>query len=388
MVPMADPSKSEPATQRRKAEARKRGQVARSGELTAALVLLAILVFFRIAGGGFLTAVGGEAAAWWGHLAPEDLTADGVSLASAALLWRLGAILGPLLLLVAVVAILGNVGQIGVLFTTETLTPTFDHLNPVQGFQRIFSQRTAVEMVKGIAKIVLVTWVVWATVKGAFQTILLMSVQPVPAAVATAAELTWRVGLRVVLVLLALAILDYVYQRYAWERSLKMSRQEIKDEYRQLEGDPLIKARIRQLQREASRRRMIAEVPGADVVITNPVHVAVAIKYEPGVSKAPAIVARGARLMAERIKKVAREAGVPVHEDPMLARALFAVPQGTELPPALYQAVAHVLALVYHSGRRDKEERVLADVLERRAREAALGAFGRSGPMPAEVTRG
>ncbi|MEK7475468.1 MAG: flagellar biosynthesis protein FlhB [Candidatus Coatesbacteria bacterium] len=385
---MADPSKSEPATPRRKEEARKRGQVARSGELTAALVLLAILIFFRIAGAGFLAKVGGEAASWWGHLTPQDPTTEGVSLAGVALLWRMGAILGPLLLLVAIVAIAGNIGQIGVLFTTETLTPNFDHLNPVQGFQRIFSQRTAVELVKGLVKIVLISWVVWASVRGAFDAIMLMSVQPVPAALATAAELTWRVGLRVVMVLLALAILDYAYQRYAWERSLRMSRQEIKDEYRQLEGDPLIKARIRQLQREASRRRMIAEVPGADVVITNPVHVAVAIKYEPGVSKAPAIVARGARLMAERIKTVAREAGVPVHEDPPLARALYAVPAGTDLPPALYQAVAHVLALVYHSGRGDKEERVLADVLERRARESARAAFGGPGLGAAEVTRG
>ena len=370
---MADPSRSEPATQRRKQEARKRGQVARSGELTAALVLLAILLFFRFMGAAFFASVGSEAASWWGHLGPDEMTAESVALTGSGILWRMGAILGPLLLLVAVVAIAANVGQIGVLFTTEPLTPNVDHLNPVEGFQRVFSQRTAMELVKGLTKIVLITWVVWASIRGAFQAMLLMSVQSVPAAFATAADLTWRMGLKVVLVLLALAILDYAYQRYAWERSLRMTRQEVKDEYRQMEGDPLIKARIRQLQREASRRRMIAEVPGADVVITNPVHVAVAIKYEPGVSRAPAIVARGARLMAERIKAVAREHGIPVHEDPPLARALFAVRAGEELPPALYHAVAQVLAFVYHSGRKDKEQQVLADVLERRARNAALG---------------
>jgi flagellar biosynthetic protein FlhB len=283
---MADPSRSEPATQRRKQEARKRGQVARSGELTAALVLLAILLFFRFMGAAFFASVGSEAASWWGHLGPDEMTAESVALTGSGILWRMGAILGPLLLLVAVVAIAANVGQIGVLFTTEPLTPNVDHLNPVEGFQRVFSQRTAMELVKGLTKIVLITWVVWASIRGAFQAMLLMSVQSVPAAFATAADLTWRMGLKVVLVLLALAILDYAYQRYAWERSLRMTRQEVKDEYRQMEGDPLIKARIRQLQREASRRRMIAEVPGADVVITNPVHVAVAIKYEPGVSRA------------------------------------------------------------------------------------------------------
>ena len=373
---MADPSRSEPATPRRKQEARKRGQVARSGELAAALVLLAILLFFRFAGAGLVRSVGSEAAGWWGHLGPQEMTADTASLAGSSLLWRVGALLGPLLMLVVLVAVAANIGQIGVMFTTEPLALRFDHLNPVQGFQRVFSQRTFVEMAKGILKIVLITWVVYSSVRGAFQSMMLESVQPVPAAFAAAADLTYRTGLKVVLVLLAIAILDYVYQRYAWEKSLRMTRQEIKDEYRQMEGDPLIKARIRSLQREASRRRMISEVPAADVVITNPVHLAVAIRYDPGVSRAPAVVAKGARLMAERIKTLARQHGIPVHEDPPLARALFAVRVGADLPPELYHAVAQVLAFVYHSGRRDKEERVLADVLERRARDAALGGTG------------
>src|SRR5512142_1966855 len=179
---MADPARSEPATPRRKQEARKRGQVARSGELTAALVLLAILVFFRISGAAFISAVGGEAASWWGHLRPADLTPEATSLVGSGIVWRIGAIIGPLLMLAVVVAILANVGQIGVLFTTETLALNLDHVNPVQGFQRIFSQRTAVELVKGLVKIALISWVVWASVRGAFQSILMLSVQPVPAA--------------------------------------------------------------------------------------------------------------------------------------------------------------------------------------------------------------
>jgi flagellar biosynthetic protein FlhB len=195
---------------------------------------------------------------------------------------------------------------------------------------------------------------------------------PVPAAFHASAELAWRVGIRVALVLLAIAILDYLYQRYSWERSLRMTRQEIKDEYRQLEGDPLVKARIRQLQREASRRRMIQEIPEADVVITNPLHLAVAIAYEPGESRAPRLVAKGARLMAERIKEMARAHGVPVVADAPLAQALFAVRVGGDLPAQLYQAVAQVLAFVYHAGRRDKAERAIRDAVERRARETVL----------------
>lgn len=369
---MADPSRSEPATPRRKQEARKRGQVPRSAELTSALVLLAVLLFFRFAGAGLLTAVGVEAASWWGALSPRDPDPAGVIALGLAVLGRMLLVLAPLMLLAVAVAVAANVAQIGVLFTTEPLGPNPDHLNPVQGFQRIFSQRSAVELVKHALKLTLIIWVVWSSISAGFRVMLTEQLMPVEAAFAASAELAWRVGIRVALVLLAIAILDYLYQRYAWERSLRMTRQEIKDEYRQLEGDPLVKARIRQLQREASRRRMIQEIPEADVVITNPLHLAVAIRYEPGESRAPKLIAKGARLMADRIKEMARTHGVPVVADAPLAQALFAVRVGEDLPAQLYQAVAQVLAYVYHAGRRDKAERAIQDAVLRRAREAAL----------------
>ncbi len=369
---MADPSRSEPATAKRKQEARKRGQVPRSGELTSALVLLAVLIFFRVAGGGIVTTIGGEAAGWWGALSPRDPDPAGIVAAGVAGMGRLLLVIAPLLLLAAAVAIAANIAQIGVLFTTEPLAPKPDNLNPIQGFQRIFSQRSAVELVKHLLKLSLIIWVVWSSLAAGFRVMLTEQLMPAPAAFAASAELAWRVGLRVALVLLAIAVLDALYQRYAWERSLRMTRQEIKDEYRQLEGDPLVKARIRQLQREASRRRMIQEIPDADVVITNPLHLAVAIAYEPGTSKAPRLIAKGARLMAERIKETARSHGVPVVADAPLAQALYAIPVGTDLPAQLYQAVAQVLAFVYHAGRKDKAERAIRDAVERRARETAM----------------
>lgn len=368
---MADPSRSEPATPRRKEEARRRGQVAKSNELTAALLLLAVLLFFRLAGGDLLRALSLEAARWWGALGPRATSPESVMAAGSGLIARTLLMLAPLMLVAAAVAIGVNVAQVGMQFTTEPIAPKPDNLNPVQGFQRIASQRTAVEALKAVVKLVLVGWVIWTGLNAYAQDVLLESVRPVDAGFAAAIELTWRIGLRVVLVLLAIAILDYLYQRYAWERSLRMTRQEVKDEYRQTEGDPLVKARIRQLQREASRRRMIQEVPAADVVITNPVHLAVAVRYEPGASRAPQIVAKGARLVAERIKQVAREHGVPVHEDPPLARSLFAVAVGGELPAELYTAVARVLAFVYHAGQSDKEQKVLEGVRMRRMKEAA-----------------
>ena len=368
---MADPSKTEPATPRKKQEARKRGQVARSSELTGALILLAVLLFFRYAGFNLLAGLGEEARAWWGNLAPRELAIGSVTVGGLGVLLRILLALAPLLLVLVAVAIGANIAQFGVLFTTRTLTFKPEHLNPVEGFKRVFSQRTFYELAKALLKLLLIGWVVYATLKGSFQSLILESVQPIPAALATAADLTWRMGIRIVLILIALAILDFLYQRYAYERSLRMTRQEVKDEYKQTEGDPLVKARIRQLQREASRRRMISEIPKADVVITNPVHLAVAIRYDLGSSRAPTVVAKGARLLAERIKELARQHRVPMYEDPPLAQALFALRVGAELPPALYQTVAHVLAYVYHASHREKERRVLSDVRPQGVKEVA-----------------
>jgi flagellar biosynthetic protein FlhB len=372
---MADPSRTETATPRRRQEARKRGQIARSSELTAALVLLAVLLFFRWAGGGLLDYMKTEAGAYWGNMAPAEFSTGAVAAAGVAIMLRVVLALAPLLAVLLAVAIGINIAQFGVVFTTETLAFRPEYLNPVQGFQRIFSQRTAAELAKGFAKVGLIGWVVYAAIKSSLVEMVQLSAMPAGAAFSAAADLTWRVGIRVVLVLLALAIIDYVYQRYEYERSIRMTRQEVKDEYRQMEGDPLVKARIRQLQREASRRRMISEVPRADVVITNPVHLAVALRYDPGSGRAPVICAKGARLIAERIKEIARAHRVPVYEDPVLAQALFPVPVGAELPPALYHTVAQVLAFVYHAGKKEKERRVMEDAVGRRMREAAGAAL-------------
>jgi len=368
---MADPARTEQATPRRKQEARKRGQIARSTELTAALVLLAMLMWFRYFGMDMLSALAGEARHYWGNLRGNDFTVETAMSGGSALMFRGIAILAPLLLALMFVGILSNIAQFGILFTATPLTPKFDHLNPVSGFQRIFAMRTAVDLVKAVFKVGLVTWVAWSVISSSFSEMLMQCVRPVNVSAAAAGEMAFSLGIKVVLALLALAILDYIYQRWEYDRSLRMTRQEIRDEYRQLEGDPLVKARIRQLQREASRRRMISEIPKADVVITNPIHLAVAVRYDPGKSRAPQVVAKGARLLAERIKEIARANRVPLYEDPSLAQALFSVPAGGELPAALYHGVAQVLAFVYHANRKDKEREVMKDVTERRVNMAA-----------------
>jgi flagellar biosynthetic protein FlhB len=279
--------------------------------------------------------------------------------------------LAPLFLLLVLVGLLSNVAQFGVLFTSAPITPKLENLSPAAGFRRIFAARTAVDMVKAFLKVGIVAWVAWTVLASSFRQVQLQAVQSVGGAFSGAAGLAFSLGFKVVMALLALAVLDYLYQRWEFSRSLRMTRQEVRDELKQLEGDPLVKARIRQLQREVTRRRMISEVPRADVVITNPVHLAVAIRYDPGKSRAPQVVAKGARLLAERIKEVARAHRVPLYEDAPLAQSLFALPAGAELPFTLYSAVAQVLAFVYHTNAREKERAAMRDMAERRVREAA-----------------
>jgi len=367
---MADPARTEQATPRRKQEARKRGQIARSTELTAALVLFAMLMWFRYFGLDMFTGMASEARYFWGNLGGHEFTVEGIMAGGSALIFRCMMILAPLLLLLMFVGILSNIAQFGILFTTTPITPKFDHLNPASGFKRIFAMRTAVDMTKAVFKVALVTWVAWSVISSSFQDMLMQSVRPVNVSMAAAGQMAFSLGIKVVLALLALAIIDYLYQRWEYDRSLRMTRQEVRDEYRQLEGDPMVKARIRQLQREASRRRMITEIPKADVVITNPMHLAVAVRYDPGKSRAPQVVAKGARLLAERIKEVARSSRVPIYEDAPLAQSLFSVPVGGELPAALYHGVAQVLAFVYHANKKDKERDAMRDVTERSVKVA------------------
>jgi flagellar biosynthetic protein FlhB len=244
----------------------------------------------------------------------------------------------------------GNVVQFGFLFAPEAIKLRWDNVLPTKGFERLFSRRTAVETVKAFLKIGLIGLTAWITVSGRTDELLAMMNSNLAGFYPAIGSLASLVMLRVGLVMLALALVDYVYQRWEYAESLKMSKQEVKDEYRQMEGDPLIKARIRRLQQEASRRRMFAELPKADVVITNPTHLAVALRYDGATMDAPVVVAKGARLMAERIKSIAAEHKIPVMENKPLARALYAgVPVGAQVPSTFFAAIAEVLAFVYQT---------------------------------------
>jgi flagellar biosynthetic protein FlhB len=243
--------------------------------------------------------------------------------------------------------------QVGFLFTLQPITPKLEKLDMISGLKRLFSARSAVEMVKDIAKLTLIGAIAFITIKSQFHRFLgLWDAEPV-AIMSCILSVSFAIVIRVVIALLIISLLDYLYQRYEYEKKLKMTRQEVKEERKQMDGDPQIKSRVRSLQREMARRRMMQEVPKATVVVTNPTYIAIAIRYEPDEMQTPKVVAKGKRLMAQRIRELAVNAGIPIVEDKPLARAMYdKVEAGSDIPVEFFTAVAEVLAYVYRLKRK------------------------------------
>ncbi|MES2202584.1 MAG: flagellar biosynthesis protein FlhB [candidate division FCPU426 bacterium] len=345
---MADPSKTETATPRRREEARKKGQVARSTELNTALGILGALVVLQLCGPFMFAELTKVSRFFWGNLQRDDMGMANLQANSLTLGLELLYIMAPLLLGAVVIGLFSNAIQVGLVLSPEVLTLKFENLNPVKGFGRIFSRRSGIELFKSLLKVGLVGTVAWYAIAGKMDSILALMNTDLGLFWSSIGGLASVLMLRIGLTLLALAGADYLYQRYEYEQSIKMSKQEVKDEFRQMEGDPQVKARIRRLQQEASRRRMLAELPNADVIITNPTHLAVAVKYDETNMDAPRVIAKGARLLAQRIKEIGREHNIPIMENKPLARALFeSTPVGGQVPSALFDAVAQLLAFVY-----------------------------------------
>jgi len=351
----AEDEKTEEATPRKKEEARKKGQVPRSVELTMLLTLLASFLLLGALGEYFVRT-------WLGYLM-EALSPDMLNLDLAGgdggklLLWHLRTFMMfflPLGFGCMAVGVLVNFLQVGVLFTTEPLKPRFDRISPIQGFQRMFSTRSVVELVKSLIKLGVSGVILW----NSFRNEMMPHTERAMAMTGTEAiagfwQILYNVALRIILALLVLGVLDYLYQRWEYAKSLRMTKKELKDEYKQLEGDPQIKSRIKQRQRQLAMRRMMQDVPKADVVITNPTHYAVALRYDAATMAAPQVVAKGEGYLAARIREIAEENKVPLVENPPLARAIYkAVDVGGFIPAELYQAVAEVLAFVYRLQRR------------------------------------
>ena len=339
--------RTEQATQKRRQEMRRKGRVARSAEVNSAVMLLAgftvLMVFRQHIMSGFEDYLNGIFSQI--HLIDLNVnTTGGIFLHTISSFFS---IMFPIFIVMAVVGILVNILQVGFLFSAEPVTPKIEKINPAEGFKRIFSRRSVETLVRDIIKIVVILWISISAIKGLLNSIMLVADSSVGDIVAFAGSTVFSIAMKILIGYFIIAILDYAFQRWDYERSMMMTRQEIREEMKQTEGDPLLRARVRSVQRELSRRRMMEGVPKAQVVITNPTHIAVALSYEIGMN-APIVVAKGKNLIAEKIRSVAKEAGVPIVENILLAQSLYkAVDIGRPIPPELYTAVAEVLAYVY-----------------------------------------
>jgi flagellar biosynthetic protein FlhB len=341
--------RTEQATPRRIEELRSKGQVARSAEVNTAAALLASFVI--------LQSFGGEAAGrmYWlvqrhlGELSQADITPQILmGMAQDTTIFFLG-VMAPLFLLLPVVGVLSSLVQVGPLIASKALAPDVNRINPLTGFQRLFGTHGLIELVKATLKAGLIGLLVYKTYTDNMPEILdLAAIGDLRAAAPQAAIIALRLGMTAAVAFLGLAALDYGYQRWEFQRNARMTRDELRDEMRQMEGRPEVRAAIRRRQRQMAAGRMMAAVPTATVVVTNPTHLAVALTYRAGEMAAPEVVAKGAGHVAERIKAIAAEHDVPVVENKPLAQALFrTVDIGAEIPAGLFQAVAEVLAYIY-----------------------------------------
>ncbi|MFY9174723.1 MAG: flagellar biosynthesis protein FlhB [Peptococcia bacterium] len=338
--------KTEKATPRRKQEARKKGQIVKSNELVTVIILtLSILVL----------------QAWIPYIAAEFqrlynfcisytkeeltlLTLRHLIISTLISIVKMG---GPIIITAVGAGFVANLMQVGFLFVSEPLKFDLNRINPINGFKRIFSKRALFELLKATVKTCLVGYVAVKYLWGELPRLAILMDLPPAQGIATIGEITFAVCWRMIAVLFVLAVADYGFQLFEYEKSLRMSKEEIKEEYKMMEGDPQIKARIKERQRLIASHRMMQEVPKATVVITNPTHIAVAIKYDDSLS-APMVVAKGQDHLAEKIKEIARENDVIITENKPLARLLFKrVEVGSYIPAELYQAVAEVIAYVY-----------------------------------------
>jgi len=342
---MPQENKTEKATPYRRRKLREEGNVAKSVEIASSLTVLVssliifftgVLIFREVA--SFLMMVSG--------LRPVDFLSSGTLVVKESLT-NVVKLLAPFFAITLLVVIGAHVAQFGFIFTLKPLQLRWERVNPVEGIKRMFSLSTLFELSKNSLKTLLLFGIALFLLKGSLDLILSSAQMPLLEGILFFVNLVMKVVLVLGIVAFFVALLDYAYKRWDYERKARMSREEIKEEFKQLEGHPEVKARIRARMREMARGRMMAEVPKASVVITNPTHIAIALRYDSERDRAPVVVAKGKGTIAEKIVQIAEENGVPVIRKPELARTLYSVVDvGDEIPPEFYKAVAEVIALI------------------------------------------
>ena len=371
--------RSEEPTAKRLREAREKGQVARSREFNTFSVLLAGAAFLLFAGGGLATQLAGLMTDAW-TLERGLIFDPGLLLPHLRdLLARALGIIAPFLGLMMVVALLAPILIGGSNFTAQAFAPKFSKLNPITGMKRVFSVQGLMELLKGLVKFSLVSTVAWLVIQSMWGSLMGLGEQPIESAIIHTGEMAAWLFLIAAATLLVVAAVDVPFQLWTHNKQLRMTLQEIKDEFKETEGKPEVKGRIRQMQHQMARRRMMSEVPKADVIITNPTHYAVAIAYEASTMRAPKLLAKGTDAVAAAIRRIGEEHGIIRVEAPRVARALyFTTELNQEIPGGLFVAVARILAYVYQLKRMDLDTSlpddlpVPEDYLDpRRARRAA-----------------
>ena len=343
-----DQERSEQATPKKREEARSKGKVAKSREINSAAMILGMALGLATLGPAMVMKLQGSMTEGWESFLMDPMTEIAFK---ELLLKSIGEgllIIGPLVLLFGVLAIFSSVGQYGLLWTAHPIIPDLSRINPLKGLKRLFSLQSLMELGKTLLKFAVVAYISYVIVRDDLPQVLhLMRLEPGQIA-ASIGSIFIRLIFWAGIAIAFLGIVDFLFQRWDYERQLRMSRQEVKQELKDTEGDPLVRARIRSLQREMARKRMMEDVPKSNVVITNPTELAVAIKYDQATMDAPKVVAKGAGIIAKKIRDIAKEHGIPVIENKPLAGTIFkTVEIGQLVPVKLYRAVAEVLAYVY-----------------------------------------
>lgn len=341
--------KTEEATEKRKRDAVQEGNVAKSQDLGSVIILLAGFVMLRAYGENMYARCADFMRFSFTQSIHSSLTFDESLIILNQFISLTLIIVLPFMIVIVLAAIFSNVIQVGFLFRFDPMTPNLDRMNPVSNIQNMFSWKLVAELVKSIFKILIVAYIPYSTIKGELREFIgFVKANPIPS-FGTTLTVCYDMAIKIILIFLALAFLDWWFQTWRHNESLKMSKEDIKEEHKQQEGDPHVKQKIRERQRQASQRKQMSEVPKATVVVTNPTHIAVAIKYNREEDNAPKIVAMGAGLIAQKIKEIAKKHNIPIVENKPLARAMFKASEvGDEIPREFYTAVAEILGKIYN----------------------------------------
>ena len=340
--------KTEKPTPRKRQELKEKGEVAKSRELPSVTVLLSALLVLTFFGSYTYQHIQIIMNLAFTLPTLNDLSVSELLIFAQKVTGRFILALSPLFAAIFVAAILSNIVQVGFIVSSESIIPKLSKIDPVKGFGRLFSKQAIMEALKSLLKLAVVGGVAYYTVKNEMENVSLLSEMDLNSIVSYILHTFFKIFVRCTLAMILLVIIDYAYQRWEFEKRIKMSKQEIKEEFKKTEGDPLIKSRIKSIQTEMARRRIMQAVPQADVVITNPTRLAVALKYDSLTMNAPKLLAKGAGLLAKRIRDLAKEHDIPIVENKELARNLYSlVENDQEIPPTLYQTVAEILAFIY-----------------------------------------